>query len=52
MMEYVELWTKFELMKEVMGTDELLDAIAQALTTDELEADLRYINKAHDLDIF
>lgn len=50
-MEHSKLWDKFEEFKEVMGTDELLDAIAQALSTDELENNLRYIDRCHDLGI-
>ncbi len=51
-MEYQEVWIKLEIMKSMMGVEELLDAIAQALTTDELEDNLRYIDRTHDLNIF
>lgn len=43
---------KLEIMKSMMGVEELLDAIAQALTTDELENNLRYIDRTHDLNVF
>lgn len=51
-MEYQELWTKFEIMKDRLGSDELLECIAQALSIDELEENLRYIDRTQDLDIF
>lgn len=51
-MEFQEVWMKLEVMKERMGSEELLDALCQALTTDELEDNLRYIDKSHDLEIF
>lgn len=51
-MEYQEVWMKLEIMKSMMGVEELLDAIAQALSTDELENNLRYIDRTHDLNVF
>lgn len=51
-MEHTEVWIKFEEIKEILGADELLECIAQALSTDELEENLRYIDRTQDLKIF
>lgn len=39
-------------MKEIMGAENLLDELARALSTDELEENLRWVDKNHDLGIF
>ena len=39
-------------MKEIMGAENLLDELARALSTDELEENLRWIDKNQDLGIF
>ena len=46
------LWSKFDEIKDALGADSLLDALAQALSTDDLEENLRYIDRVHDLGIF
>lgn len=51
-MEAVELWIKFEEMKVILGAEELLECLAQALSTDELEENLRYIDRTQDLGLF
>ena len=47
-----EIWDIFEDMKEIMGAENLLDELARALSTDELEENLRWVDKIHDLGIF
>ena len=51
-MEYDEVWDIFEEMKEMLGAEELVNELAQALSTDELEENLRFIDKNHDLGLF
>ena len=51
-MESSEVWDIFEEMKELLGEEELLNELAQALSTDELEENLRWIDKNHDLGLF
>ena len=47
-----EIWNIFEEMKEIMGAENLLDELARALSTDELEENLRWVDKNQDLGIF
>lgn len=47
-----KVWDIFEEMKEALGAEELLHQIAQALTTKELEDNLRYIDRMNDLGMF
>ena len=51
-MEHEEVWDIFEEMKEMLGAEELVNELAQALSTDELEENLRFIDKNHDLGLF
>lgn len=51
-MEHDEVWDIFEEMKEMLGAEELVNELAQALSTDELEENLRFIDKNHDLCLF
>ena len=51
-MEYDEVWDIFEEMKEMLGAEELVNELAQALSTDELEENLRFIDKNYDLGLF
>ena len=51
-MEAVDVWIKFEEIKEVLGPDELLECLVRALSTDELEDNLRFIDRTQDLNIF
>ena len=51
-MEHDEVWDIFEEMKEMLGAEELVNELAQALSTDELEEYLRFIDKNHDLGLF
>ena len=47
-----ELMETLDLLKEQIGTDELLDNLALALSTDELQDCLEYIDRMHDTSIF
>ena len=51
-MEHEDVWDIFEEMKEILGAEELVNELAQALSTDELEENLRFIDKNHDLGLF
>lgn len=51
-MEHDEVWDIFEEMKEMLGAEELVNELAQALSTDELEENLRFIDKNHDFGLF
>ena len=46
------LYDKLDEMKSLMGADQLLGAIARALSQDELEDTLRYINRCYETDVF
>lgn len=47
-----ELLETLDLLKEQIGTDELLESLALALSTDELQDCLEYIDRMHDTNIF
>ncbi len=47
-----ELWNKLESMREIMGDKALLDELCQAMSKDELEENLEYIDRMNDLNIF
>ena len=51
-MEHEDVWDIFEEMKDLLGAEELVNELAQALSTDELEENLRFIDKNHDLGLF
>ena len=46
-----QVWKAFEQMKDAMGAESLLDELAQALSTDQLEENLRFIDRNNDLNI-
>ena len=39
-------------MKDIMGADELLEAICRAMSSDALEDNLRYIDRMHETNVF
>ena len=47
-----ELYTKLEEMSRVMTAEEIVEELFQAMSTDEAEANLRWIDQCHDLGIF
>ena len=52
MIERNELFYIVDDIKELIGADELLEAIIRALSTDELEDVLRFIDRCYELDMF
>ena len=50
-MERNELYNIVDEMIELLGSDKLLDALIRAMSSDELESNLRYIDRVYDLDI-
>jgi len=46
-----QVWKAFEQMKDAMGAESLLDELAQALSVDQLEENLRFIDRNNDLNI-
>lgn len=46
-----QIWKAFEQMKDAMGAESLLDELAQALSVDQLEENLRFIDRNNDLNI-
>ena len=47
-----ELFEILDTLKEHIGTAELLENLALALSTDELQDCLEYIDRMHDTNIF
>ena len=47
-----ELIEKMEEMKDAIGSDELLLNLALALSSDELQENLEYIDRMFDINIF
>jgi len=47
-----KLYDIVDKMKEAMSADELLDELCQALSDKELEENLRWIDRTHDLNLF
>ena len=50
-MDKGELLQVMDEMKEMLGADELLEAIARALSSDELEENLRFIDRCYETQI-
>lgn len=46
-----QIWDAFEKMKDAMGAEALLNELAQALSIDELESNLKFIDKNNELHI-
>lgn len=47
-----ELYNKAEELKELLGTELLLNELIQAMSTDELRENLEFIDRMHDTNIF
>lgn len=45
-------WEAYEKALEELGADELCNALAQAMSDDELLENIEYISREHDLDLF
>ena len=50
-MDKNELLNILDDMQEIMGSDELLLAIVKAMTSNDLQETMEYINRCYDLDI-
>lgn len=46
-----QIWDAFEKMKDAIGAEALLNELAQALSIDELESNLKFIDKNNELHI-
>lgn len=46
-----QIWKAFEQMKEAMGAEALLNELAQALSIDALEENLKFIDRNNELHI-
>ena len=51
-MNKTELYVILQGMAETLGTIELLDELFSALSADEVEANLRFIDRNNDLGMF
>ena len=47
-----ELIEKMEELEDAIGSDDLLLSLALALSSDELQENLEYIDRMHDTNIF
>ena len=47
-----ELLDKLEELKEIIGTEDLLLNLALALSSDELQENLEYIDRMYDTNVF
>lgn len=47
-----DLYDILEEMKDMLGADHLLDALAQAMSDRELQENLEYIDRMEDLGLF
>lgn len=51
-MDREELYCIFDEMNELMGAENLLDALIRAMSSDEIESNLRYIDRVYELGLF
>ena len=51
-MEKSELYTKLETMVEMTSSKHMLDSIVRALSSDELEDNLRFIDRVEEFNMF
>lgn len=47
-----DLMEKADEIKEVLGADELLEALLKAMSSAELKDNLEYIDRMHDTNVF
>ena len=50
-MDKTQLYEKLDEMVEIMGAEQILDALARALSSDVLEDNLRYINRCYETNV-
>ena len=48
-MEKNELLEKVDALKEIFGADDLLESVCRAMSSDDLESNLRYICRMNDI---
>ena len=51
-MDKSELLTILDEMSDRLGTAEMLEALARAMSSDELESNLRYIDRCYETNVF
>lgn len=51
-MDVNELYEIFNKMRDEIGAEVLLEDLFQALSSDEIEENLRYIDRVRDLNLF
>lgn len=47
-----DLMDKLDELVEMLGTDTAINELAKAMDSNELENDLKYIDRMHDLNLF
>lgn len=47
-----ELFEKMDEMVELMGTDAVLEELARAMSSDELQENLEYIDRMNETNLF
>ena len=47
-----DLMDKLDELVEMLGTDTTINELAKAMDSNELENDLKYIDRMHDLNLF
>ena len=47
-----ELFEKMDEMVELMGTDAVLEELARAMSSDELQGNLEYIDRMNETNLF
>lgn len=50
-MDKTKLYELCDEAKELMGAEALLDAFLRAMSSDEIESNLEYINRCYELDL-
>jgi hypothetical protein len=50
-MDKSKLYEKLDEMVEIMGAEQMLDALVRALSSDVLEDNLRYINRCYETNV-
>lgn len=51
-MDKTVLLEKLDQMTEILGTETMLEAIARAMSADELQSNLEYIDRMYETKIF
>ena len=51
-MDKTQLYNKLESMVEMLGASQMVEALARAMSSDELESNLRYIDRMYETQVF